>query len=149
MSKTIEMTRSELVWETRRNEFGAKDWEDTVAWLKGLAEKQEDTSWYRDHRIIYNAVKDLTWDEVYEDFKRWYVEGEDAEGLIYWELVYEGWGYDENHNWVKMPENDRTYKQYLGDFLREIIQEDNYDADIDDYDYAGDYEEEISFSDED
>ena len=87
MSKSIRMTRSELVWETRVNEFGEQDWKDVLKWLKTFTEKEQTTSWGRDHIAIYNAVKDLTWEQVYEDYKKW----DEGNGeTISYELIREG-----------------------------------------------------------
>ena len=143
MSKSIRMTRRELVWETRVNEFGEEDWKKTVEWLKSFTEKEVTTSWGRDHIAIYNAVKDLTWEQVYEDYKKWDNGDKD---VISYDLVCEGYGWNETRDsWVRKPEEDRVYKQYLGEFLHEMIQEDNYDSDVEDYDYADDYDENVDF----
>ena len=144
MSKALRMTRSELVWETRINEFSEKDWEKTVEWLKSFTEKEATTSWAREHITIYNAVKDLTWEQVYEDYKKW--DNGDRDTTISYELISEGYGWNETHDsWVRKPEEDKPYKQYLGDFLQEMIREDNYNADVDNYEYADDYDEDIEF----
>ena len=57
MSKAIRMTRRELVWETRVNEFDESDWQSTLEWLKSFTEKEPRGSWDKEHVIIYNAVK--------------------------------------------------------------------------------------------
>lgn len=142
MSKAIRMTRRELVWETRVNEFDESDWQSTLEWLKSFTEKEPRGSWDREHITIYNAVKDLTWEQVVADYEKWDA-GDEKANLISWELVSEGWGFDENNNWTRQPDKDRPYKQYLGEFLHEMIQEDNYNADVEDYDYAGDYDEDV------
>ena len=36
MSKALEMTRSELVWETRVCTFDAQDWTRIIDWLKSF-----------------------------------------------------------------------------------------------------------------
>ena len=72
MSKSIRMQRDELVWETRVNYFTEDDWNKLKKWLSTFVNQaganQIDT-WVGHQVIIYNRIKDLTFDDVLADFK--------------------------------------------------------------------------------
>lgn len=136
MAKTIKMTRKELVWETREVEWNEVDFNRLKKWLKEFAGKNYDAldNFARSHLVAYEHIKDMTWEEVFEDFKKWDNGDEDA---IHWTFT-------NYYNSI----DDYTYTQYLGDLIQEWIREDCYDADITDVNYADDSEENIKIIDD-
>lgn len=110
MSKKIRLSRDELVWETRCNEFGPAEWENTKAWAKQLREPR-----------LYNIIQNISWDEAFAAWKRYHNSTQTANEIIVYETEH--------------------YKQTLGDWVNELVREDNYDSDISDTNYADEYEE--------
>lgn len=110
MSKKIRLSRDELVWETRCNEFGPAEWENTKAWAKQLREPR-----------LYNIIQNISWDEAFAAWKRYHNSTQTANEI----MVYES----------------EHFKQTLGDWVNELVREDNYDSDISDTNYADEYEE--------
>ena len=72
MGKSIRMQRDELVWETRVGYFTEDDWNKTKKWLKDYANEagSDEPYWVAQQVIIYNLVKDLTFEEVLADFEK-------------------------------------------------------------------------------
>lgn len=131
MSKEIRMQRNELVWQSRTVYWKEQDWENLKKWVAGQAEtaqqeKHKDSGWYQQFIKINEVIKDMTWDDAVEQYKKWDNSEEDA---LYWEETY--------------AYNDSIYKVFFGDWLRDQIREDCYDADIDGEDYADDYDEDV------
>ena len=127
MGKEIRMQREELVWQTRTVYWKEADWLNLKKWVASQAEiaKERPDSWYKQYIQINEIIKDMSWDDAVEQYKKWDNSEEDA---LYWE---EPSAWDEGN----------MYKTYFGDWLQEQIREDCYDADIDGEDYADDYEE--------
>lgn len=132
MGKSIRMQRDELVWETRVNYFTEEDWNRTKEWLKSFVDREEADnpySWTGHQVIIYNCIKDLTFEEVLADFER-FEEVYESDDCIQVELTNKGYNGD---TW--------TYNQFLHDLVIEWVREDNYDSDVVDSEYADDYQE--------
>lgn len=132
MGKSIRMQRDELVWETRVNYFTEEDWNRTKEWLKSFVDREEADnpySWTGHQVIIYNCIKDLTFEEVLADFER-FEEVYESDDCIQIELTNKGYNGD---TW--------TYNQFLHDLVIEWVREDNYDSDVVDSEYADDYQE--------
>ena len=132
MGKSIRMQRDELVWETRVNYFTEEDWNRTKEWLKSFVDREEADnpySWTGHQVIIYNCIKDLTFEEVLADFER-FEEVYESDDCIKVELTNKGYNGD---TW--------TYNQFLHDLVIEWVREDNYDSDVVDSEYADDYQE--------
>ena len=129
MGKTIRMIRDELVWETREVEWNEVDFNRLKKWLAEYAGKEIEPldNFARAHALAYEHIKDMTWEELVEDFKKWQ---DDDENAIHWTVT--------NHYKFS---DDYTYEQYLGELVQEWIREDCYDADITDTNYADDYDE--------
>lgn len=137
MAKTIKMTRSELVWETREVEWTEVDFNRLKKWLAGYAEKEIDQfdNYSKEHVLAYEHIKDMTWEDLVADFKKWQ---DDDENAIHWTVT--------NHYAYS---DDYTYEVYLGELVQEWIREDCYDADVTDVDYADDYDEELEVLEDD
>lgn len=114
MSKVVKLTRDELIWETRCNYFGEREWIELQNYYKQVVGRQLALN-------IYETIKDITWDEAFAAFMRYRNKEETAEEV----KVYAG----------------TEYSQTLGNFLEEIIREDNYSSDIIDTTYADDFQE--------
>ena len=132
MSKSIRMQRDELVWETRVNYFTEDDWNKLKKWLSAFVNQEEANqiyTWVGHQVIIYNRVKDLTFDDVLADFEE----------------------FDKNYESDKCIKVELTNKKYNGEtwtcnlFLHDLIvtwlREDNHDSDIVNTEYANDNEE--------
>ena len=135
MGKEIRMNRNELVWQSRTVTWNESDWANLKKWVAGQAEiavKKPD-NWYKQYIKINEIIKDMSWDDAVEQYKKWDNSEEDA---LYWE---EQSYYDK----------DQTFKQYFGDWLQEQIREDCYDADVDGEDYADDSDEYVEVLEDD
>ena len=128
MGKEIRFERTELVWQTRVVTFNKGDWERIKKWVKGYAERAEQNpkdSWYRTFVSAWEVIKDMSWDEAVEQYRKWRDDEQDA---IYWTDHY----YDGSE-----------YKIYFGEWLTDEMREDVYNADIYNEDYADDSSEDI------
>ena len=73
MGKSIRMQRDELVWETRVGYFTEDDWNRTKGWLQCYLNEEganDSYSWIGHQVIIYNLIKDLTFEEALADFEK-------------------------------------------------------------------------------
>ena len=132
MSKSIRMQRSELVWETRVNYFTKSDWDrikERLGTFVDRAEANQIYTWVGHQVIIYNRVKDLTFDDVLADFAE-FEKNYESDRCIKVELINKRYN---GETW--------TYNQFLHDLIIEWMREDNYDSDIVDTEYANDSEE--------
>lgn len=135
MSKEIRMQRNELVWQSRTVYWKERDWDNLKKWVAGHAEKARQNpndGWYKQFIKVNEVIENMTWDEAVEQYKKWENGDDDA---LYWEetQLY----------------SDGTYKVYFGDWLKDQIREDCYDADVDGEDYADDYDENVEVLDND
>lgn len=120
MKKTIQLTRQELVWQTRCNSWDEDDYKIYLAWLKGFENKEG--SWARNHKAIYDVLSAYTWDEIVD--------------------MIENDNYDEEPKVQFCDENGEVwYSQCISDVIKEAMREENYDCDVCCEDYADDYDE--------
>lgn len=132
MAKSIRMQRDELVWETRINYFTEEDWNRVTEWLKGFLNHEDADkpyTWIGHKVIIYNHIKNLTFEEVLADFER-FEKNYESDDCIQIELTNKSY---DGETW--------TYNQSLHDLVLEWVREDNYESDVIDSEYADDYEE--------
>lgn len=148
MGKCIQLTRSELVWETRQNTFNQQDWEIFIKEIKRHCEElsnDDDRNNAHYFRALYAMIKDLTWDEACTDFNR-AKNGADRKGLIqttYRKCTYD-WGFSDGQGRsLRTPEKDYDVTMYLYEELEEEIRERNYGYDVIDTQYADDYNEDF------
>ena len=139
--KKIVLDRDDLVWESYRTEWDAEDWDKYVKWLAGRVEtlKGKDDSWSLYYRDLYNLIKDLTWDDVIADFNKVEEDYESDKCL-----------YILRHNSFTKEDGsceEWTYKNFLHDIIREIMQEELYNDGPYNTEYADDYNESISVED--
>lgn len=126
MGKTITLTRDELVWQTRRNTWTEEDYKRLLEWLKGFADREDQSdSFVRNHAAEYYVLSQYTWDQVVNYIKN----GIDEEEPRIYYSYSDGSGYTE------------SIEQVMIDYIRE----DNYDADVCDEEYADDYNENFSY----
>ena len=133
MSKALEMTRSELVWETRVCTFDTQDWTRIIDWLKSFltsADAKDPFTWYGRHAYMYEVLKDLTFDEVIADYEKYRNGDDDCIKLTFKTKYYDS-------------DEISEYQEELGYLLEEWIREDCCDADVCDWQYADDSEERI------
>ena len=138
MSKSIRMQRSELVWETRVNYFTESDWDRIKERLGTFVNREEANqidTWVGHQVIIYNRIKDLTFEDVLVDFEE-FEKNYESDKCIKVELINKRYN---GETW--------TYNQFLHDLIIEWIREDNYDSDIVDTQYADDNEEYVEIVD--
>lgn len=134
MGKSIRMQRDELVWETRVGYFTENDWNKTKEWLKGwLNEEGADNpyNWVGHQVIIYNLVKDLTFEEVLADFEK-FEEDYKGDDCIKVELTNKR---SDGETW--------TYTQFLHGLIVEWLRDDVNDKEPIHYEYADDYQENV------
>ena len=126
------MQRDELVWETRINYFTEDDWNKLKEWLSILVNQPEanqpDTE-LGHQLIIYNRIKDLTFNDVLADFEE-FEKNYESDKCIKFELTNKKYN---GETW--------TYNQFLHDLIVEWIREDNYDSDIVNTECTNDSEE--------
>ena len=138
MSKSIRMQRSELVWETRVNYFTESDWDRIKERLGTFINREEANqidTWVGHQVIIYNRIKDLTFEDVLVDFEE-FEKNYESDKCIKVELINKRYN---GETW--------TYNQFLHDLIIEWMREDNYDSDIVDTQYADDNEEYVEIVD--
>ena len=140
--KKIVLDRCDLVWESYRTEWDAEDWDKYVKWLAGRVEtfKGKDDSWSLYHLDLYNLIKDLTWDDVIADFNK-FEENYKNEDCLY--IL--------RHNSFTKEDGsceEWSYKDFLHDIIKEVMQEELYNNEPYDTEYADDYNESISVEDE-
>ena len=138
MSKSIRMQRSELVWETRVNYFTESDWDRIKERLGTFVNREEANqidTWVGHQVIIYNRIKDLTFEDVLVDFEE-FEKNYESDKCIKVELINKRYN---GETW--------TYNQFLHDLIIEWMREDNYDSDIVDTQYADDNEEYVEIVD--
>lgn len=124
MSKTITLTRDELVWQTRCNSWNEEDYKSFVEWLKTFVGKENESVWSRNRVAEYNIFSRLSWDEICK-----FVNDDNYEEQEDFRIPY----YAED--------GDIMYRAYPSDVIQDAIREDNYDSDITDEQYADDYQE--------
>ena len=132
MGKSIRMQRDELVWETRVNYFTEDDWNKIKEWLSTFvdqAEANQIDTWVGHQVIIYNRVKDLTFNDVLADFEE-FEKNYESDKCIKVELTNKKYN---GEIW--------THNLFLHDLIIEWMREDNYDSDIVNTEYANDSEE--------
>lgn len=141
MGKQITLTRSELIWQTRQITWDETDWEHFVEWLKGCAEIEDETAYYKQvYGPLYEIVKDMTWEQVIDDFNK---REDNDETSIKVQIT-------RRYNIGLESEFSDTYTEYLADAIEEAMREDCYDSDVISEDYADDYNEDFQiFQDED
>lgn len=132
MGKSIRMQRDELVWETRVNYFTEDDWNKLKEWLSAFVNQPEANqidTWVGHQVIIYNRVKDLTFDDLLADFEE-FEKNYESDKCIKFEFINKKYN---GETW--------TYNLFLHDLLVTWLREDNYDSDIVNTEYANDNEE--------
>ena len=115
MGKSIRMQRDELVWETRVGYFTEDDWNKTKKWLQDFVNEEranDPYSWVGHQVIIYNLVKDLTFEEVLADFEK-FEEDYKGDNCIKVELTNKR---SDGETW--------TYTQFLHDLIIEWLRDD-------------------------
>lgn len=136
--KKIVLDRHDLVWESYRTEWNAEDWDRYVKRLAGRVKTLEgkNDSWTLYHRDLYNLIKDLTWDDVIADFNK-FEENYESEDCLY--IL--------RHNSLTKEDGsciEWTYKTFLHDIIKEVMQEELYNNGPYNTEYADDYQEDIS-----
>ena len=132
MAKSIRMQRDELVWETRVNYFTEDDWNKLKKWLSAFVNQEEANqidTWVGHQVIIYNRVKDLTFDDVLADFEE-FEKNYERDKCIKFELTNKKYN---GETW--------TCNLFLHDLIVTWLREDNYNSDIVNTEYANDNEE--------
>ena len=132
MSKSIRMERSELVWETRVNYFTEDDWNKLKKWLSAFVNQEEANqayTWAGHQVIIYNRVKDLTFDDILADFEE-FEKNYESDKCIKFELTNKKYN---GETW--------TCNLFLHDLIVTWLREDNHNSDIVNTEYANDNEE--------
>lgn len=127
MGKTIQLTRHELVWQTRCNSWEEEDFKKLLEWLKSFEGKEG--QWSRDHYMEYNFLSAYTWDEICRYFD---IYDEDEPTITY---------YDEN--------GEKRWSTCISELIKEYMREENYNCDICDEEYADDYDEQWDITSDD
>ena len=122
MGTTVRLSRRELVWEYRDNEWTEVDYQNLLTWLKSFEKKEtKGDTWVRDHLDEYKFLSHYSWEQVCH-----YINNFDEEEP---RITY----YDDN--------GEKRYSQSISDLVKDYIREENYSADISDAEYADDYDE--------
>ena len=121
MEKNIEFTRRELIWEEYRRVWRKSDHADFLKWLS--------ESDYKDNKIRYSYLKDLSFDDIYDIMRG-------VKPDVVWELEYTNY-IGETH----------TYKESLISYMQDVMREDALDYGPYDCYGADDSDEDLSFYD--
>ena len=120
MSKTLTLTRWELVRQFRKCTWTEEDYQNYLQFLKQRATQHPDTEWGRNAQQEYDVLAAYTWDEIVN--------------------MFQSYNYDDipmvSYTW-----NGHTSKERITDIIRDAIREDTYASDVIDEDYADDYDE--------
>lgn len=133
MELRIELTRSELIWQTRKISWTKNDWENYKAWVKSVVETDHEDDntniYYKEiYGPLYEVIKDMSWEDTVKEFKSPTIEykvhrtNTSRDGSIY------TWDYTET----------------LHDAIMAAMREDVYEADVCDEEYADDCEEDTN-----
>jgi hypothetical protein len=134
--KTIKMTRNELVWETRVAYFDRDAWKRTLDWLKQFADKPADEyTWEGRWALVYNRVKDMTFEDVMADFEA-YEDENNIDNYIVFSFKNKYFDGEECE-----------YEESLHDLIIDWLRDDCIDSEVIECDYADDYEENIKIAD--
>ena len=127
MSKAIKMIKQEVVLETRVAVFDEKMWHEILDWLKAFS-KKEPNPYNLEGRwsIVYNRVKDMSFDDVLADFKE-YENHTDKYIIFPFKNQYKDYEYDASES--------------LHDLIEEWLNEDCYDSEAFDRSYTGEHTE--------
>ena len=128
--KTITLTRSELIWETRHNTWTEEDWNNLLKWMKETIEdsnEHEESYWRKKNKAAYDVLKDLTWEQAVAEFDKGY------EGL--------SWQVDNSYKDSQGNLVPSSYKETVYELICEYMREENYDQDVDECNYADDFDE--------
>lgn len=123
MGKTIQLTRDELVWQTRCISWDAEDYQRYLDWLKSFVDKadKDDSRWIKHHVEEYEFLKQFTWDQICD-----FING----------------NYDEEPTLeYSKDEYEWTYRTTPSRLIQENMREDCYNSDIISENYADDYNE--------
>lgn len=117
MSKTVRINVSELVWQSRHLDWNEDDYNQYLEYLKMFKDKQ-DGDWSKNNYRLYEFLSPYTWDQIVE-----FMQADDERDTPKFTYI--------NHYYN---EKEYTYSAYIGDIIRDAMQEDVWDKDIDDYD---------------
>lgn len=134
MAKSIRIQIDELVWQTRVSYFTENNWNKTKKWLQDFVNEEgadDPYSWVAQQVIIYNLVKDLTFEEVLADFEK-FEKDYKGDDCIKVELTNKR---SDGETW--------TYTQFLHDLIVEWLRDDVNDKEPIHYEYADDYQENV------
>lgn len=129
MGRSIQLTRSELVWQTRCNSWDESDFQRCLSHLAKYKDEEPKRNeegritnhWELSNRERYEFLSQYTWDQICGWF-----ENDDNEPKL---------------EYRKYDDDDWSYSDYLTEIIREEMREENYDSDICSEDYADDYDE--------
>jgi len=123
MSRTIQLRRRELVWETRSITWTEEDYQKMLESLKGYKAQASETSsnWYKRCSQEYDLLSQYTWDQVCD-----IIQGKVEDPEIK----------------IKYSDEDSGYTEFLSSIVNDWMREDCYDAPVEDTDYADDFYEE-------
>lgn len=123
MSRTIQLRRRELIWETRCITWTEEDYKKMLESLKGFKEQATETSsnWHKRCAQEYDLLSQYTWDQVCD-----IIQGKVEDPEIR----------------IKYRDDDCGYTEFLSSIVNDWMREDCYDAPVTDTDYADDFYEE-------
>ena len=124
MSRSIELRRDELVWQTRYTSWDENDFKRHMEWLATYkdVELKYDNLWQYHHRQEYEFLSQYTWDQICG-----WVNGEDSENEPKLEYAKSA--------------NDYGWTTYISELIKDAMREENYDCDISDEQFADDCDE--------
>ena len=124
MSKTIQLKRRDLVWETRCIAWTEEDYQKMLQSLKEIKEQVTETSsnWHKCCAQEYDLLSQYTWDQVCD-----IMQGKTEDPMIT----------------IKYRDEDYGYTESLSSIVNDWMREDSYEAPVTDMDYADDFYEEV------
>lgn len=123
--KTIRLNRAELVWQYRSTAWEEEDYKKLLDYLKTFKDKEDEDDFAKNNARLHDFLSQFTWDQVCD----WCENYDPNEPQFEYENNY----YGEGEIW--------RHSETVSEIIKDYIREENYNSDIEDEEYADDYDE--------
>lgn len=116
MHKTVRLNVRELVWESRHLDWNESDYKLFLQDLESFKDRQ-DGDWAKNNYRLFQFLSQYTWEQIY-DFMQ--ADEDDTPKFTYINHYYD--------------DKEFSYESSIQDIIREAMQEEVWERDIDEYD---------------